>query len=168
MYCAKCGKASFVNVHANQYQCRECEFTYFHNVAAAVSAIISLHGKVLFTRRAVDPGMGKLDLPGGFVDPGESLEQALLRELKEELSFEADKVNYLFSFANPYRYRKVEYHTLESVFEICLSAPPNFQTEKQEISEISWKIPAQIEQSELAFVSTKQAIAAYENRLKVL
>lgn len=161
VFCAKCGESSFTKLQANQYQCSKCHFTYFHNVAAAVSAIINVQGNVLLTARAKAPGKGLLDLPGGFVDPGESLEQALVRELKEELAFKVENLNYLFSFANPYLFRDVEYNTVESVFEIRCAQQPFFNIEKEEISQIIWLPPNKIEQNKLAFESTKRAIQAY-------
>ena len=56
--------------------------------------------EVLVAVRARNPGKGLLDLPGGFVDPGESLEVALYRELQEELGFDmaGQLCRYLGSF----------------------------------------------------------------------
>ncbi len=50
----------------------------------AVSAAIFRGGKVLLVRRAHPPGQGLLTLPGGAVEAGETLRQALIRETREE------------------------------------------------------------------------------------
>ena len=56
----------------------------------AVSAAIFRDGKVLLVRRARSPGKGFYSLPGGRVEFGESLHQALVREVDEETQLEID------------------------------------------------------------------------------
>lgn len=54
--------------------------------------------------RAKDPGKGMLGIPGGFVDPGESVDDALRREVFEETNLKLDRCEYLVSFPNVYHY----------------------------------------------------------------
>ena len=54
----------------------------------AVSAAILRDGKVLIVRRARKPALGVYTLPGGVVEAGETLEQAILREVKEETALD--------------------------------------------------------------------------------
>ncbi len=65
------------------------------------------------TVRKHSPGQGALDLPGGFADHYESLEQVLTREVNEELIVVVDVSDwrYLFSFANRYPYAGISYYT---------------------------------------------------------
>src|SRR3954467_5283591 len=56
----------------------------------AVSAAIFRDGKVLLTRRARSPAKGFYSLPGGRVEFGESLHQALAREIDEETGLDID------------------------------------------------------------------------------
>jgi ADP-ribose pyrophosphatase YjhB (NUDIX family) len=58
----------------------------------AVSAAIFRDGKVLLVRRARSPGKGFYSLPGGRVEHGESLHQALAREVDEETGLRIDIV----------------------------------------------------------------------------
>jgi len=58
----------------------------------AVSAVIFREGKVLLVRRARSPGKGFYSLPGGRVEFGESLHQALEREVDEETGLKIDIV----------------------------------------------------------------------------
>lgn len=54
----------------------------------AVSAAILRDGKVLVVRRARKPALGVYTLPGGVVEAGETLEQAVVREVKEETALD--------------------------------------------------------------------------------
>lgn len=87
MYCPSCGQASLTRSDAKAFRCEHCQFTYFHNTASAVLAVICCGDEVLVAERGRNPSKGMLDFPGGFVDYDESLEQALYRELQEELAF---------------------------------------------------------------------------------
>jgi len=58
----------------------------------AVSAVIFRDGKVLLVRRARSPGKGFYSLPGGRVEHGESLHEALAREVDEETGLRIDIV----------------------------------------------------------------------------
>jgi 8-oxo-dGTP diphosphatase len=58
----------------------------------AVSAAIFRTGKVLLVRRARKPALGVYTLPGGVVESGETLDEALRRELREETSLEIEPI----------------------------------------------------------------------------
>ena len=54
----------------------------------AVQGWVERDGKFLILKRAREPQMGRWDMPGGFVEPGEHPEEALRRELREETALE--------------------------------------------------------------------------------
>ncbi|HXW27292.1 MAG TPA: NUDIX hydrolase [Xanthobacteraceae bacterium] len=58
----------------------------------AVSAAIVRDGRVLLVRRARPPGRGLFSLPGGVVEAGETLEQAVTREVREETGLTVEPV----------------------------------------------------------------------------
>ncbi len=117
MFCPRCGSGSLQQRSEKEFACG-CGFHYFQNVASAVMVALCWQDELLVAVRARDPGRGLLDLPGGFVDPGESLEEALVRELKEELGLDltGETPRYLGSYANVYPYDDVTYHTCDTVF----------------------------------------------------
>lgn len=63
--------------------------TYPARPILAASVAVLRAGRVLLARRARDPGAGRFSLPGGLVEPGETLEAAALRELAEETAVSA-------------------------------------------------------------------------------
>ena len=73
-------------------------------------------GELLLTRRAIEPHLGKLDLPGGFIDPMESAEQAALREIREELGIPVHSLEYFGSFPNEYVFSGFSVFTIDLAF----------------------------------------------------
>lgn len=63
-----------------------------------VDTIIERNGKILMIKRNFDPGVSKFDLPGGFVDPDENIEEAAVREAKEETGLAIRIINKLGHF----------------------------------------------------------------------
>lgn len=113
-YCPVCGSADFHQNNEKSMKCRQCNFSWYVNPSAAVAAfILNPVDELLVTTRAKEPAAGTLDLPGGFVDNDESAEEALVRELKEELAIDIVHVEYLFSLPNQYLYSRWTLPTLD-------------------------------------------------------
>ena len=116
-FCPGCGSTRLRLVEGRFFSCAGCGLTYYLNAAAAVAGLIEDPRQgLLLTRRAREPRKGTLDLPGGFVDPGESAEQALAREVREELSLEVTSMSFFGTFPNTYLYRGITYFTLDLAF----------------------------------------------------
>ncbi len=163
-YCPKCGRQGITIAFDKAIQCEGCGLLMFMNVAAAVGAVIADdQGRILLLRRAKDPRKGKLALPGGFIDPGETVESALRREVMEEVNLELATMQYLCSFPNQYHYREITYPTADLYF-ICTAR--SFQTLKamDEVESVLLLRPEQIEGEEIAFPSTREALALYRAR----
>ncbi|OIP83152.1 MAG: DNA mismatch repair protein MutT [Porphyromonadaceae bacterium CG2_30_38_12] len=117
-YCPHCGSTAFAVSSIKSMKCTDCGFSYYHNASAAVAAFITdKAGRILVCVRAKDPVQGTLDLPGGFVDYDETAEEAIKRELHEELQAEVTEVEYLFSLPNNYLYSGLSIATLDIFFK---------------------------------------------------
>ena len=69
--------------------CPACGLVLYENPAPTAGAIVSDgEGRIMLVRRAIEPVKGKWDLPGGFIKPGEDGDDAVRRELAEELGVE--------------------------------------------------------------------------------
>lgn len=75
--------------------CSQCGFILYRNSKPAVGALILEGETILLTLRAFEPFKGYWDIPGGFLEPGESPENGLKRELREELGLRC-KVQVLY------------------------------------------------------------------------
>ena len=175
-YCPSCA-ADNIELKGNKLSCPNCGFVFYLNNAAATSCLIQSDDKVLLLVRAKEPSAGKLDLPGGFVDPGEGIYDGLLRELQEELGWQpplgpglllSDVFKLFASFPNIYPYKNVVYHTCDMFFTV--SAPglteKNLRIEAEEISGVRFMRPSEIDSEELAFDSTRRVIEAFKSLVK--
>ena len=70
--------------------------------------VIRCKDEVLLIKRKNYPFAGHWALPGGFIDPGETPEQAAIRELEEETGLVVNKVNYVGEYKKPYRDPRME------------------------------------------------------------
>jgi ADP-ribose pyrophosphatase YjhB (NUDIX family) len=122
-----------------------------------VAAMLFHHKEILLTIRKADPGKGMLDLPGGFVDPGESLEEALYREIEEELNFRTHGWEYLFSFPNRYEYKGVVYDTTDAFFKADLDEKPQI-TACDDVADTVWIPVSNIDLNAVALQSIRSAI----------
>ena len=120
--CPYCGSIRFEINNEKSKLCADCGFCYYLNPSAAVAAfILNEKNELLVGVRAKEPQKGTLDLPGGFVDCNETAEQAIAREIKEELNLDATDIRYQFSLPNVYRYSGLDIPTLDLFFTSIVS-----------------------------------------------
>lgn len=135
-FCPKCGSKQFKFEGEKSFLCENCRFHFFINSAAAVAAIIeNQKGELMLTVRAFNPNKGMLDLPGGFVDPCESAEEALKREIKEELNLSVESITYLTSFPNEYIFSAYSVFTTDLAFHCKVKGWDNMHI-KDDISDV--------------------------------
>lgn len=159
-YCPSCGSRDIFFDGIKKFNCKACSFIFFHNIAAAVAAILEYDRRIILIRRGKEPCKGKLDLPGGFMDPRESAEEAIRREVKEEIKIDVGTLQYFGSYPNVYEYKGVLYHTCDLFFYSKIDTPPT-DFDKTEIEELVLINPSEIPEDKIAFESTKRCLALF-------
>ncbi|MDP7115757.1 MAG: NUDIX domain-containing protein [Candidatus Woesearchaeota archaeon] len=108
-----------------------------------VDTILEKDGKVLMLIRKFDPGKGKLDLLGGFVDKGETIEEAAIREAKEESGLNVKLIGKLGTFD----YLDREEKTANVFIGDVISGEVKNSIE----GDLIWKDPKEVKSEHLAF-----------------
>jgi len=161
-HCLKCGAAALRLIGSKQLYCDHCGFEFYLNPAAAVAALISdSQGRLLIAERAQEPKKGTWDLPGGFVDPGESAEEALRREVREETGLEITHVRYLCSFPNSYEYMGVLYATMDLGFICGVEDASVARAAEAEVVRLLFVRPEQIDPLRFGFPSVARIVERY-------
>ncbi|BDC99451.1 NUDIX hydrolase [Persicobacter psychrovividus] len=159
-YCPKCGGKKFPYAGKN-FHCQDCGFTFYINSSAAVAAIIlNEKNELLLTRRKFEPMAGLLDLPGGFVDPMESAETAVRREIKEELNLEIDQLHFFCSVPNEYTFNGLSYFTTDITFLCKVDSMEHIHAE-DDISEALFIAPENIRLEDIGATSMKVIVQKY-------
>jgi len=161
-FCPRCGGKAFkTNNDGRSFYCEDCYFNYYLNNSAAVACLIfNAEGKLLLARRAIEPAKGMLDLPGGFVEPMETAEAAVIREIKEELGVLVTDARYLASFTNEYIFSGFSVFTVDLAF-ICKVDDIAEIIPADDVSEIEFRFPNDIKKEELCSESMVNIINLY-------
>lgn len=117
-YCRRCG-AKLTSSDTHVFVCANNHTIYANASPCTAVIIINSQGEVLTITRSVDPGKGKLDLPGGFCDGAETLEACAYRELEEETGITPQQITPLIYFSSGndrYNYADEEITALTAIF----------------------------------------------------
>src|SRR5829696_5941263 len=104
-FCPVCGGALELRTlkagEPERLVCTACGFVFYLDPKIAVGTIIAdADGRIVLVRRAIEPGFGLWVFPGGYVDRGEVITSAALREAKEESGLDVR----LYGLINVYSY----------------------------------------------------------------
>jgi ADP-ribose pyrophosphatase YjhB (NUDIX family) len=162
-FCPVCGSNRFTANSFKSKQCADCGFVYYGNPSASVAGLLqNAAGELLVCRRAHDPAKGTLDLPGGFVDPYETAEEALIREIREEVNLELTDIRYYRSIPNIYVYSGMPIHTLDTLFTATITDATGMRAE-DDVSEAFFLPLNTISPNDFGLDSIKKGIIAFLN-----
>ncbi len=142
-------------------KCGTCGWVHYHNSRPTASAIIVKDRKVLLCKRANDPFKGKWDLPGGYLEEKESPEEAVRREMKEELGIELQRVK-LSSAIGPayYPFGGQDQWNTDIYYEVTTNDEPR-AVNNSDVESIDWFDPDQL--PDMAFGTNVTAIREWKN-----
>ena len=148
-FCPRCGREAHV-AFPRSITCPHCGYGAYYNpkpVAAAIPR--DEHGRIVLLRRAFDPGKDLWTFPGGFVDLGESVEDAARREAREELEIDIE-LDGLVGV-----YSRADERVVLVVFSATTTGTPRTT---EEATEVRAYAPDELPWGELAFWSTERAL----------
>jgi 8-oxo-dGTP diphosphatase len=134
--------------------CTRCGYIFYLDPKIAVGTIIrAVSGRLVLVRRAIDPGYGKWVFPGGYVDRGESLLDAAVREAREECGLEVriEGLVNIYSYAR--RTPVIVVYAATATGGALAFDEENLETAEFDAASIPW--------DELAFESTREGLRDY-------
>jgi NAD+ diphosphatase len=156
-YCPRC--ASPTERGTGHVRCPACGFVGWANSVPAVQGLVERDGRLLLARRAIDPGRGMWDIPGGILDEGEHPEDGLRRELREETGLDVEPGAFLGAWLDPYDGRTILGLTYEAV------APRGEPVAADDVAELQWFAPDELPAAEeFAFPSHPEVVSLWVGR----
>jgi ADP-ribose pyrophosphatase YjhB (NUDIX family) len=157
-FCPRCGHALERRLlkagEPERLVCPSCTFVFYVDPKIAVGTIIRTQSsRIVLVKRAIEPGYGKWVFPGGYVDRGEPLTVAAVREAREESGLEIRLDGLVNIYSYPGRAAIIVVYAATAVSGEL--APDDESLEAAEVA------PAAIPWDELAFRSTRQALRDY-------
>lgn len=163
-HCYSCGKklqrrhipAEGVKRHI----CPDCSTITYLNPKIVTGLIpMTADGRIALLRRNIEPAYGKWSYPAGYMELGETVEEAAARETREEINAKVKVTHFLGN----YSYRDAGVVTMVFVGQLPKKKQPSAGQEALEVklfkpSEIPWK--------DLAFRSTTHALKDWKKMLK--
>ncbi len=139
-------------------KCPHCEFVDYGNPKACVAVLVQSRGRVLLARRGIEPGRGLWDIPGGFIESGETAEQTVAREIKEETDLELKDICYLMSIPDTYGDSGVP------TLNLCFTAVPASEEFRaaSDVTELKFLLPDEIPWDLLAFRHQKEVLETWK------
>ncbi len=160
-FCPRCGMAA-PRPGNNPFRCLSCGHTHYFSPVTAVGAITTdSDGNIMLLIRAKDPGKGKFGLPGGFVDAGESAEDALRREVFEEVNLQVTRLVFLATYPNFYAFGGVVLPVTDIFFIARVDSFDSIAAADGEIEAWHFCQPGLNELNNMAFESNRLALEKF-------
>ncbi len=157
-FCPQCQKS--IKKTNRLIQCQYCHFNFYLNPVPTNGLILeNNNGEILLVKRKFPPKKDYWDIPGGFINFKETVEESLVREIKEELGINLNNFVYFSSCYDNYLYKKINYQTLCLIF-----VKKNFQGEiitNDDISQAKFFKKSEINFKKIAFKGIAKALKNY-------
>lgn len=132
--------------------CQRCDFIDYQNPKIVAGAVVLKDDKILLCKRAIEPRKGFWTLPAGFMELGESVEEAAMREAQEEALADIEIDRLLAVYSVP------RIGQVQVMFRAHLKGDYGVGPESEEVKLVEWK---DIPWSELAFPTVVWALTHY-------
>lgn len=156
-FCPKCGgtltQQQFKAHEPHRRVCGSCTFIFYDDPKVAACTIPIVDGKIVLLKRGIEPSYGKWVFPGGFLDRGEQVEAAAIRETWEEVNLKVRISRLLNVYSYPGYPVVVIVYLAEPEGGELRAMDEALEARTFAVHEIPW--------DELAFTSTREALQDY-------
>jgi len=153
-FCPVCGgKLKLLKLKENERTrlvCSACDFIFFLDPKVVACSILMMDGKIVLLKRGISPQKGKWVIPGGYVDRGEEVEAAAIRETREECGLETLIERLLGIYSYPGHIPVVIVYVAQYISGKLISGDETLEAGLFSKDRIPWQ--------ELAFQSTVDAL----------
>jgi len=155
-FCLPCGtRLRSVRLDGRRrHRCPRCGWTFYVNPVPAAAALVVQRGRVLLGRRARPPYAGTWDLPGGFLESGETPEEGLTREVREELGVGVRRLRFAGFTTDPYG--PSGFAVLVILFRVTLTSTR--VRAEDDVSELRWFPVERVPYREIAFAGLRRLV----------
>jgi ADP-ribose pyrophosphatase YjhB (NUDIX family) len=159
-HCPRCGAE--IDVDGGKAECAVCGFRAYASSKPTASAVcVDGEGRLLLSRRGVDPFQGMWDFPGGFLDEEEHPLDCVRRELKEEAGIEVEPLEFLGVWLDRYGGDGSGQTTLNLYWTVRIVG--GVPEPADDVAELRWFAPDEIPEEELAFPHTRDVISTWRD-----
>lgn len=134
-HCGRCGSPMAMAMGDRALSCTACRSTLYPRISPAVIVAITSGGRILLARSSRFPGRRMFSVIAGYVEPGETLEDCVRREIREEVGLTVRRIRYFGSQAWPFSGSLMVGFTAEH-------AGGQIRVDGREILEADWFSPA--------------------------
>lgn len=159
-FCPKCGSKAKRKLH-NLLACPNCGYDFYINPASTNAVILeNSKGEILIVKRKFEPKKGYLDLPGGFIEAGESLEESAIREVKEEIGVDISQVSYFRCYPDEYLFQGINIQTLGFILTAKIADDAKIIV-SDDVAEANFYPKSNLPIGKIAFKSLRQGLIDY-------
>ena len=158
-FCSNCGSSRIHQTipegdNRPRFFCPDCQITHYQNPNMVVGCIAEKEGKILLAKRNIEPRKGYWNLPCGFLEMNETVEEGAMREVWEETGAEVDILDLHTVYNLPHA---------QQVYLIFSAKVTNQDLEEStpESEVVRFFEPDQIPWTEMAFSSNTFALIRY-------
>jgi len=156
-FCPKCG-GNFIAKEKYLLVCDNCDLRYYINPRSCNCALLENEkGEILLVERKYDPRRGYFDFAGGFIDPEETMEESLTREMKEELQIDIAHWEYIESYPDKYEYQGVVYDTICFLCKASISSKTKI-TPTDDVASVQFFNTENLPYEKMAFEGMKKSL----------
>ncbi|MBW2610614.1 MAG: NUDIX hydrolase [Deltaproteobacteria bacterium] len=156
-YCPVCGgglKSSILKDNEPaRLICTECDFIFYQDPKLVACTIVEIDNKIVLLKRGVEPERGKWVMPGGYVDRGEKVEAAAVRETSEECGIQVRVKNLMGIYSYTGQIEAVVVYVSEHLSGELIVGDETLEVKLLSPRDIPW--------DDLAFQSTVDALRDY-------